>query len=369
MKTTCLLCIPAPQFLRPCRIALLVLCLMTTPFVSAQTLYVPGSIGSISGANVGIGTNSPDGKLSIQNVGASDTINLLTFSENADPEFFFESGFSGTNSTGNHLKLRTYWGNIAMTWRGDGNVGIGTDAPSQKLDIAGAVRIEGALVSPEGTLRDDNGGWVRTYGSTGWYNNSYGGGWYMSDTSWIRTYGNKGIYHNAGTMRTDGTLQVGSSGSTLNVATNGSFAYRTNVLFANTAGRVGIGTSSPTHLLTVNGTVRAEEVLVESGIAAKEISVRPQSWADDVFEDGYRLKALSEVAAHIEAEGHLPDVPSAATVAEQGVSVGEMQSTLLRKIEELTLYVIRLDESNQQLVEENRKLRADVDLLKRAAGD
>lgn len=55
--------------------------------------------------------------------------------------------------------------------------------------------------------------WIRTKGSTGWYSEDYGGGWYMSDTSWIRTYGNKSIYQNTGTLRTDGTLQVGSSGT------------------------------------------------------------------------------------------------------------------------------------------------------------
>jgi hypothetical protein len=54
--------------------------------------------------------------------------------------------------------------------------------------------------------------WVRTKGSTGWYSEDYGGGWYMSDSSWIRSYGSKNIYHNSGILRTDGTFQVGESG-------------------------------------------------------------------------------------------------------------------------------------------------------------
>lgn len=48
--------------------------------------------------------------------------------------------------------------------------------------------------------------WIRTVGSSGWYNESYGGGWYMSDNTWIRTYGSKSIYQNAGKIRTDGEM-------------------------------------------------------------------------------------------------------------------------------------------------------------------
>lgn len=78
----------------------------------------------------------------------------------------------------------------------------------------------------------------------------------MIDDTWIRTYGNKSFYHNTGTMRTDGTFQVGSSGGTLNVPNGGNFAYRTNVLFANTSGNVGIGTNGPAQKLHVVGTTR-----------------------------------------------------------------------------------------------------------------
>jgi hypothetical protein len=159
--------------------------------------------------------------------------------------------------------IPTYWGGITLRRveqqrdLGDvafnGNVGIGTTSPAQKLHVAGNVRVDGAIVAPEGTLRDDGGGWVRTYGNTGWYSQTYGGGWYMTDTTWIRSYGNKNIYQNTGILRTDGTLQVGSSGGTLNVVNGGNFAYRANVLFANTAGNVGIGTTSPSQQLEITG--------------------------------------------------------------------------------------------------------------------
>ncbi|AHF90390.1 hypothetical protein OPIT5_09445 [Opitutaceae bacterium TAV5] len=105
----------------------------------------------------------------------------------------------------------------------------------------------------------------------------------------------------------------------------------------NRDGKLGIGTTSPTHALTVNGPIRAKEVIVDTG------------WADDVFASDYRLASLKEVEAHIEQEGRLPGMPSAKEVAENGLSVGEAQSLLLRKIEELTLHVIRLEKKNEQL--------------------
>lgn len=94
------------------------------------------------------------------------------------------------------------------------------------------------------------------------------------------------------------------------------------------AGNVGIGTIAPSHPLSVNGSIRAKEVIVDTG------------WSDYVFAADYRLAPLSEVEAHIREKRHLPGIPSAAEVAQQGISVGDIQSRLLAKIEELTLHQI-----------------------------
>ena len=102
-------------------------------------------------------------------------------------------------------------------------------------------------------------------------------------------------------------------------------------------GNVGIGTSAPQYRLSVNGTVQAKEVIVNSG------------WADYVFAPGYKLQPLVEVEKFIEQNHHLPDIPSAAEVQENGVSVGGMQVKLLAKIEELTLHVIELEKKISDL--------------------
>ena len=60
--------------------------------------------------------------------------------------------------------------------------------------------------SDVGTIRDDNGGWIRTYGETGWYSQTYGGGWYMLDPVWIRAVNNKNIY-TGGIIRSDSSLR------------------------------------------------------------------------------------------------------------------------------------------------------------------
>ncbi|HAS46418.1 MAG TPA: hypothetical protein DCS93_38410 [Microscillaceae bacterium] len=99
------------------------------------------------------------------------------------------------------------------------------------------------------------------------------------------------------------------------------------------------------YALSVNGKVRANKIKVYTG------------WADYVFEKDYQLRELSEVEAYIQQHQHLPDVPSAKQVAKEGILAGEMSATLLRKIEELTLYMIKTDQSNQKLLKHTQKLR------------
>lgn len=106
-------------------------------------------------------------------------------------------------------------------------------------------------------------------------------------------------------------------------------------------GNVGIGVYSASHKLTVNGTIKAREVLVTN-----------QNWADYVFEEGYDLMSLNEVENYINAKGHLPRIPSAEVIEREGIPVGDMQRMQMEKIEELTLYIIDLEKRIKEL--ENR---------------
>lgn len=95
-------------------------------------------------------------------------------------------------------------------------------------------------------------------------------------------------------------------------------------------GYLGIGTSKPNERLTVNGKILAEEVKVQLS----------EDWPDYVFEEDYNLPSLEAAEAYIQQHGHLEGVPSAEDVKKNGHQVGQTQRALLRKVEELTLYII-----------------------------
>ena len=132
-----------------------------------------------------------------------------------------------------------------------------------------------------------------------------------------------------------------------------------------TKGNVGIGTISPAYKLdvvglvrtngmivngTVNaiGTVHADSIIADRTIRAEEIIVET-SGADFVFAEDYQLRPLSEVKAFIEENKHLPEIKSAQEMQENGVGVNELQTQLLQKIEELTLYLIQQEQTIQEL--------------------
>lgn len=114
-------------------------------------------------------------------------------------------------------------------------------------------------------------------------------------------------------------------------------------------GNVGIGTDNPKNKLDVAGTIRATEVRIEA-----------LPWSDFVFNKDYKLRSLEEVKAHIDEYKHLPDIPSEAEVTENGISLGTMQSKLLQKIEELTLYLIEQNVRIEELEKENVRIKQEI---------
>ncbi|PKP22465.1 MAG: hypothetical protein CVU05_03735 [Bacteroidetes bacterium HGW-Bacteroidetes-21] len=86
------------------------------------------------------------------------------------------------------------------------------------------------------------------------------------------------------------------------------------------------------------------EFLVDGRIYARSVKVNLNSWSDHVFENDYSLMTLVELKTFINQNGHLPGVPDEKEVVDNGVDLGEMNKILLQKVEELTLYVIQLEE-------------------------
>jgi len=110
-------------------------------------------------------------------------------------------------------------------------------------------------------------------------------------------------------------------------------------LVIDNTGKAKIGSAS----LTTPG---AYKLYVEQGILTEKVVVaiaNSADWADYVFAPGYHLTPLTEVATFVSKNHHLPNVPSANEVVKSGVNLAAMDAKLLEKIEELTLYIIELE--------------------------
>ncbi|MCH5718185.1 hypothetical protein [Niabella hibiscisoli] len=115
-------------------------------------------------------------------------------------------------------------------------------------------------------------------------------------------------------------------------------------------GNVGIGTKNPTERLSVKGKIRAQEIKVEAANTG--------NWPDYVFTKEYQLPSLADVEKHIKEKGHLPEVPSAKEVEKEGIALGANQALLLKKIEELTLYILELNKTVSGLKEKVLELES-----------
>ncbi len=265
-----------------------------------------------------------------------------------------------------------------------GNVGIGTAAPEVRLDLAGNQHIRSSyfLRFPySGELNADDGklavgmhaqglnivgsrtdgthrkvsvwGEITQHqndGANAWAgNNIFNGNVGIGTTS----PGAKLVVSDGGAVGLELAPSNSSNSALMEVYDRSSSTYKNlRILSANTflndlGGNVGIGTTNPQHKLSVNGAIKAKEIIVET-----------TGWADFVFADGYRLASLSEVELHIAEKKHLPGVPSATEVAEKGVNIVEVQAALLAKVEELTLHLIAQEKSLRDLRVENEALKS-----------
>ncbi|MFA6400435.1 MAG: hypothetical protein WCX31_02250 [Salinivirgaceae bacterium] len=216
-----------------------------------------------------------------------------------------------------------------------GNVGIGV-SPSYKLQVAGDIYA--------------SSGWFRVAGQSGLYSQSYGTYFQAIDANYWRIKSDRGLqfYNKAGTKQMGMVYHDGVSAFGL-LDGDGTWSIKmtkdtdtrflinnSEKMLLNTNGQLLIGTS----VTTIN---TAFKLAVAGKILAQEIQVAiagTSPWPDYVFATDYNLRPLAELEQFVNENQHLPEVPTAKEVKENGVGLGEMNAILLQKIEELTLYMI-----------------------------
>lgn len=280
--------------------------------------------------NIGIGMFEPAGKLDINLGGSFHTKEIgvrITV-----PDVVLQGG-PNDNSNESIFEIRKdISGNLPALYNTQfilnhtGNIGVGIKDPNSKLHVHdGRIQITGQ--------------------------NSYGGPMVIFGGDEVSPNGQWGIEYMSGGVsglnfwKPDGSND-GSGGNGIG----------NHFMFLTDDGKVSIGLDP--NFINSDGKTTYEgdyRLYVATGILTEKVKVAlrlSEDWADYVFEEDYPLLSLKDVERHINEKGHLPNVPSAEEVVQSGIDVAKMDSKLLEKIEELTLYLIEQDKRLEK--QENR---------------
>jgi hypothetical protein len=361
-----------------------------------------------NGTSVGMGTATPNAAARLHLAKSNEVLRLdgsspwLSFYNGAD-----YNGYLWHNNTDMYLSnrksgggLRFYTENISrMMIDSNGYVGIGTTAPTSRLDLrsnngdyllanfrnTSTTGDRSALLGLQSGNSTGATQWLMGVGGTSNGLGFTGNQFYLENT-------NKGArmsidsfgafkFSAAGSTQNGSTLNIGGKDNqpeasvsfntngeffNMSVNTSGQLQFTPNnhvpttgtpamIIDDESGGRVAIGSvaSMPT----------GYKLFVEDGILTERLKVAVNgsgNWADYVFADDYKLMPLEEVEAFVNQNKHLPNVPSADEMAETGIDVAKVDAKLMEKIEELTLYMIEMKKEIKSLKAENEAMKANL---------
>jgi hypothetical protein len=284
-----------------------------------EDLTINRTSGTVGG-NVGIGTVSPTARLEIKAFthnsppllrvqGRSEGVTLFNPNDYDSPLLQIER--EGTSTFGGPNNIFS----PVFTVSSRGRVGVNIGSPAALLHIRDTFSLN------EKTFLIDDNNVKRSF--------------FVVPRLSTHGYNDHSVSGDAGIFWSDGLSGGGTNASSGFVI--GPWKNTLSGLRVTAEGNVGIGTplnSNPNNYkLAVNGKIGAREIQVE---------ITSPAWPDFVFEDGYETMALEDLEVFIRKERHLPGIPSADEVRNNGVQLGQMNAALLKQIEELTLHMIDL---------------------------
>ncbi|MBL0342654.1 MAG: hypothetical protein IPP71_18255 [Bacteroidetes bacterium] len=377
---------------------LLSTCLPRSPIIAWQANPAIQNKVFACGIDFGIGTYSPREKLEVKGTvlvtswdnslnNMSDYLQLKHDGVNARIESFGTGDLLLNNGNPRNVKVNLgngsgYFetGNNTYLATESGNVGIGISTPNYKLDVNGNINYTGELYK-NGTLISDafwsttttginfglgnvgvgtsnpiekfqvnEGAISAVIGSAEGQGLDYGTCYFGMNA--IRTGMNSWISSTDG-IHNGGTILFGSISGDFNIATipscepncNTDLIYDNNFIQDNTSFKI---RASDGHISMGGNPHNDYKLNVCGGIITNKVRV-PAIWCDYVFEKGYELMSIDNLRQFVETNKRLPEIPSQKEIESNGVDVGSMLTLHMKKIEELTLYVLELEKRINEL--------------------